>query len=322
MKKVLIQKRAVGVQRVLLEKNPEPLLLIDPDGRVVDMNGAWDEMSGMEYDTLAGTLFSDCFTDPEKAQEVYKNMFINGSVKDTGLVLYTKKGKLIDVIVSGAIYENEEGNVSGALVMVRDKGMQKKFDGQTAHLAAIVTSSDDAIISKSLEGTILTWNKGAEKTFGYLAEEAIGKHISILIPPYLVDEEERILEKVKSGEHLQQHEILRKRKDGVNIHVSITVSPIKDNSGNIIGVSTVERDITAQKRFENELIEARRNAEQATELAEEAVRSKQQFLSNMSHEIRTPLNAIIGFTKVVLKTELSEKQKEYLDAIKISGDAL
>ena len=118
-------------------------------------------------------------------------------------------------------------------------------------LAAIVASSDDAIISKDLNGTIITWNNGAERIFGYVAEEAIGKPISILIPPDRENEEPFIIERIRRGERVDHYDTIRVRKDGNLVHISLTVSPIKDASGRVIGASKIARDVTERKRQEN-----------------------------------------------------------------------
>ena len=201
-----------NLARILIEASHDPLFTINPSGKITDLNNASANITGLSRDELIGTDFFDYFTEPDKAREVYKEVFSKGFVTDYPLTI--RDHKLTDVLFNGSVF--------------------------------------------------------------------------------------------------------------------------KDETGNVVGVVVVARDITDQKRIENELIEAKIFAELATEIAEEtqkraenamhiaenAVKSKQQFLSNMSHEIRTPMNAIIGFTKVVLKTELTAKQREYLSAIKISGDAL
>jgi PAS domain S-box-containing protein len=201
-----------NLARILIEASNDPLFTINPCGKIMDLNNASANITGLSREKLIGTDFFDYFTEPHKAREVYKEVFSKGFVADYPLTI--RDHKLTDVLFNGSVY--------------------------------------------------------------------------------------------------------------------------KDESGNVLGVVVVARDITDQKRIENELIEAKVFAELATEIAEltqkraenamhtaeSAVKSKQQFLSNMSHEIRTPMNAIIGFTKVVLKTELTAKQREYLSAIKISGDAL
>ena len=127
--------------------------------------------------------------------------------------------------------------------------LQRKY--ALAHrLAAIVESSDDAIVSKDLEGIIATWNKGAERIFGYAAEEVIGKPISILIPADRQNEEPFILERIRQGERIDHYDTVRMRKDGSLIDISLNISPIKDEQGSIIGASKIARDVTDRKRQE------------------------------------------------------------------------
>lgn len=127
----------------------------------------------------------------------------------------------------------------------------KGSEGIADRLAAIVASSDDAIISKDLNGTIVTWNNGAERIFGYAAEEAIGKSISILIPPDRENEEPFIIERIRRGERVEHYDTIRVRKDGNLVHISLSVSPIKDATGRVIGASKIARDVTERKRQEN-----------------------------------------------------------------------
>ena len=198
----------------LIEASRDPLVTINTEGKITDMNQATANIIGMTRSELTGTDFFDYFTEPQKAREVYQEVFAKGSVADSPLTLRHKDGKLTDVLFNGSVYKDDRGNVLGVVIVARDVTEQKK------------------IATELLEA----------KVFAELA------------------------------------------------------------------TSFAE--------------EAKAKAESATIIAENAVKSKQQFLSNMSHEIRTPMNAIIGFTKVVLKTELTLKQKEYLSAIKVSGDAL
>jgi PAS domain S-box-containing protein len=200
--------------RSLIEASLDPLVTISTAGKIMDMNQALANITGITRIKLTGTDFFDYFTEPQKAREVYQEVFAKGSVADFPLTLRHNKGKLTDVLFNGSIFKDELGNVMGVVIVARDVTEQKR------------------IASELVEAKVF-------------AEFATA-----------------IAESAKS------------------------------------------------------------KAETAVRTAEDAVKAKQQFLSNMSHEIRTPMNAIIGFTKVVLKTELSEKQKEYLQAIKLSGDAL
>ncbi|MBA3664173.1 MAG: PAS domain S-box protein [Bacteroidetes bacterium] len=305
--------------RALLELNLDPLIIINKKGEITEVNEAAVLITAASRVTLMGSRLADYFRDPARVDEIIKDLWKKESVENITLEL-NKEQLASEVLLKGMVTQHSEN--SEAVIILHDFTWHKQTEEQTAHLAAIVTSSNDAIISKNLEGVITVWNKSAEKIFGYTAQEAIGKNVSMIIPANKIEEENKIIERINNGEYIEQYETQRKRKDGKIISVAVSTSPIKDSAGNIKAISKIAREITQQKRFEQELIEARRNAERDKRLAEEAVEAKQQFLSNMSHEIRTPLNAIIGFTKVVLKSNLDEKQKEYLNAIKVSGDAL
>ncbi|MCD6019648.1 MAG: sensor hybrid histidine kinase [Bacteroidetes bacterium] len=207
--------------RSLIEASRDPLVTININGKITDMNQATANITGISREKLTNTDFFDYFTEPQKAREVYQEVFAKGSVADSPLTLRHKNGKLTDVLFNGSVYRDNKGKVLGVVIVARDVTEQKK----------IATELTEAKVFAELSQGI--------------AEEAQSK---------------------------------------------------------------------AEKATEI--------AEKATVIAEDAVKAKQMFLSNMSHEIRTPMNAIIGFTKVVLKTDLTEKQKEYLSAIKVSGDAL
>jgi PAS domain S-box-containing protein len=200
--------------RSLIEASLDPLVTINIEGKITDMNQATIDITGISREDLTGTDFFDYFTEPQMAREVYQGVFAKGSVADSPLTLRHKEGKLTDVLFNGSVYKDDAGAVLGVVIVARDVTEQK-------------------LIAKELTEAIVF----AELATG-IAEEAKSK------------------------------------------------------------------------------------AESATKIAEDAVKAKQQFLSNMSHEIRTPMNAIIGFTKVVLKTDLTAKQREYLNAIKLSGNSL
>ncbi len=211
MNKAIISQESMYA-RSLIEASLDPLFIVNPEGKITDMNNASISVTGVSRENLVGTDFFDYFTEPDKAREGYQQVFAKGFVADYPLTI--RDHKLTDVLFNGSVYKDEQGNVLGTLIVARDITEQKKIEKEYA----------EAVVF-------------AELATGF-AEEA------------------------------------------------------------------------------------KRKAESATRIAEDAVKAKQQFLSNMSHEIRTPMNAIIGFTKVVLKTELTAKQKEYLTAIKMSGDAL
>ena len=175
---------------------------------------------------------------------------------------------------------------------------RKKGDEALARLAAIVTYSEDAIISKDRAGVITSLNRGAQNLFGYTAEEAIGRPVTMLIPRSHIDEEPEILWRIKRGEVVEHYETVRKRKDGSLVAISLTVSPIRDPSGAVIGASEVARNISERKRLEREL------KNRVGELAA-ADRSKSDFLAMLSHELRSPLNAIRGWVTLLQRPDVS-----------------
>ncbi len=192
--------------------------------------------------------------------------------------------------------------------------------GRNAHelLAAIVDSSDDAIISKSLEGIITSWNRSAERIFGYTAAEAIGLPILIIIPTDRLDEEPRILERLRRGERVDHFETVRRRKDGTLVDISVTISPIRDSTGKVVGASKVARDITERKEAQRLAQRASLELQRANERLKEVDRLKSDFLASMSHELRTPLNSIIGFTGLLrqqIPGPLNAEQLKQLDMV-------
>jgi len=159
-----------------------------------------------------------------------------------------------------------------------DIAERRKADEVNARLAAIVASSDDAIISKSLDGVITSWNRGAERLFGYTAEEAIGQPVTMLIPPERFNEEPTILGRIRRGEPIDHYETVRRRKDGELVDISLSVSPIVNCEGVVVGASKIARDITERKR--------------AVEALRETDRRKNEFLATLAHELRNPLAPI------------------------------
>ena len=183
-----------------------------------------------------------------------------------------------------------------------------KVDEQalTGWLEAIIESADDAIISKTLDGTLTSWNKAAENIFGYTADEAVGQSVLMLIPEHLRDEEKMILSKIRAGDRIEHYQTTRRAKSGRLIDVSLTVSPIKGADGKVIGASKILRDVTMQKRIEAERDALLSREKSAREQAESASRAKDEFLGLLSHELRTPLNSILGWTRILSTHNLDE----------------
>lgn len=211
--------------------------------------------------------------------------------------------------------------VRQVLIVVENVTLTRELESKVAQrtaelegLGAIVNSSGDAIIGETPHGVITSWNPGAERIFGYPASEAIGRQGDFFVPQDLVENERRALESTAQSGHVQNYESQRQRGDGKVIPVSVTLSPVRGESG-IRGVATISRDITERKAAEKELLAAR-------EAALEASRLKSEFLATMSHEIRTPLNAVIGLTSLMMDTPLSEGQRQYAQGVKGAGEVL
>ena len=173
---------------------------------------------------------------------------------------------------------DSNGRIVGGINMLLDITERKRAEETRARLAAIVESSDDAIVSKDLNGVIASWNKGAERIFGYTAAEAVGRSIMMLIPPDRHDEEPEILGRIRRGERIDHYETVRRRKDGTLLDVSLTVSPVMDGQGKVVGASKIARDITAQRAL---------------------ARQRDAFIGVAAHELRTPVTGIKGYTQLL-----------------------
>ncbi len=202
----------------------------------------------------------------------------------------TKNGDLIDVSLTISPIRGQDGRIIGASHVARNITDRMRLDRQLRQLAAIVESSDDAIIGKTLEGRILTWNSGAESVYGYPAAEAIGQSMTFLLPPDRTDEETEILERIGRGERVAHFETVRRTKNGGLIEVSLTISPIRDEGGRIIGASHVARNITERKRFEEQL----RHTQKLESLG--------VLAGGVAHDFNNLLTGILGNTSLALDT--------------------
>jgi PAS domain S-box-containing protein len=208
------------------------------------------------------------------------------------LVIGREDGSRVTVLAHAHPIRDASGQILGALNILMDVTEHRLALEGSRRLAAIVQFSDDAIVSKSLDGTIRSWNPAAERMFGWRADEVIGRSIRLIIPPDRSAEEDEVLARVRRGESIEHYETVRVRKDGTFLDISLTVSPIKDPDGRIVGASKIARDITDRKRAEHAL--------------READRQKDEFLATLGHELRNPLAPIANAVEI-LKLDVADR---------------
>ena len=309
--------RALVIMRATLDATTDAILVTDEKDNVIDFNNKYIDIWKIPREVGEGRTASEVrelaiqsFADPQKVIARIEEIVATG--EEAFDVLELKDGRIFERFSKVLTVD---GQSSGRVWSFRDV-TERHLAEITAHrLAAIVASSDDAIIGNDLSSIITSWNFGAERIFGYTADEMIGSSIVQLIPPDRQEEETEVLSRIRRGEHCDHFETIRLAKDGRQLNVSVTVSPIKDSTGDVVGASTIVRDITGRKRAEQKL----RHAEEAAEAANMA---KSQFLANMSHEIRTPMNGVIGMTGLLLDGDLDPQQREFGEIIRASADAL
>jgi PAS domain S-box-containing protein len=274
-------QRAEGKERtsreqllITLRSIGDAVISTDQRGRVTFMNEVAQGLTGWTLVDARGRELREVFhiVNQETRREVESpvaKVLSSGAI--VGLanhtVLIAKDGREIPIDDSGAPIKDGEGNITGVVLVFRNITERQQAEEVRNRLARIVESSDDAIIGKNLDGIITSWNASAERLYGYTAEEVVGRSISILVPPDRPDEIPNILSSLQRGEKIQQYETVRVRKDGGVLEVSLTISPIKNAAGAIIGASTIARDITETKRIARALRESEARLKQALEAA-------------------------------------------------------
>lgn len=301
-----VLRESESLYRGLFDRVPVGLVRTNAEGRFLDANPALVEMFGFpNREALFAVNMNDLYVDPQERQRALALANRVGSVNGLDLQFRRKDGAPIWVRVNGRAVRDASGQVvhyEGAMLDITDRRRAEEVRHQ---LAAIVESTDDAIIGETLEGVILSWNAGAERIYGYPAAEVVGRPISLLAPSDRMEELPKILDRIKRGEGIEHYETVRVRKDGRRIDVALTISPIRGAAGKIVGASTIAREITQQKQAENAIHALNRELEervyQRTTQLEEANKELEAFAYTVAHDLRAPLITIGGFSQVLLE---------------------
>jgi len=229
-------------------------------------------------------------------------------------VLVSRNGREIPITARIHPIVDEANKVSGIVAVFSDASEKRQSQEGVRRLATIVECSEDAIISKSLDGVILSWNRGAERLYGYSAAEAIGQNIALVVPPDSRDELREMLQRIRRGERVEHCEVVLLRKDGVRFHALASISPLKNERGEVIGASSIIRDITERKRAEEAVWSLNRELQRrVTERTSELLASNRELEAlaySVSHDLRAPLRRISSFL-----TLLRKKTQSQLDAL-------
>ncbi|MBO0858984.1 MAG: PAS domain S-box protein [Chloracidobacterium sp.] len=312
-------RRSQFYMRTLIESLPQLIWTCRPDGECDYLSPQWVRYTGVpESEQLGYGWLNQLHPDDRgPALEAWEVAIEWKSAFDTEYRIHSADGNYRWFKARARPLRSAEGEIFkwfGSNTDIEDQkrveASLRESEAAEAYIAAIVESSDDAIISSDLQGAIRSWNHGAEKLYGYTEAEAIGEQISMLIPPGNRHEESLILGRIGKGERISHYETIRRRKDGTDIDVSLTASPVKNQAGDVIGMSKTARDITWRKSAESERERLLARESEARADAEEANRLKDEFLATISHELRSPLNAILGWARLLRDPSVREEQLE------------
>jgi PAS domain S-box-containing protein len=252
------EREAQSRYQALIEASAQIVWTTDPNGTVVEDSPSWRSFTGQTYEQWKGFGGLEAVhpDDRERVSDLWRRAVAERAALETEYRIRHISGDWRWTTVRAVPVLDADGSIREWVGMNIDITVRKQGEEARARLAAIVESSDDAIVSKDLTGVITSWNKSAERLFGYTAQEAVGNSVTLLIPPDRFDEEPAILDRVRRGERIDHYETVRRRKDGTLLDVSLTVSPVTDSQGRVVGASKIARDITGRKRAENRLRES------------------------------------------------------------------
>jgi PAS domain S-box-containing protein len=310
--------------RRVFEAAKDGILILDAVTlKITDANPFMTELLGYRHSEFLGKQLWEIglFRDKAASKAAFHELQLTGYLRYEDLPLESRSGVKREVEFVSNVYDEDGRSVIQC--NIRDITERRMEEAIRERLAAIVKSSDDAIISKDLNGIITTWNSAAEKMFGYLKEEIVGKPVALIVPPNRHAEESTILARVLRGESVYHFETARIRKDGTAIDVAVTISPIRDDDGKIIGASKIARDISELKRAIRDIRDLNAELEQRvvdrTAQLEAANRELEAFSYSVSHDLRAPLRHINGFSGALLEDygdSLDDIGKDYLRQVR------
>jgi PAS domain S-box-containing protein len=302
----------------IVESSDDAITTLAPDLRVTYWNRGAERLFGYTAAETIGEPFLEKIPPELRAQArgvVDHQMAHPDEVVRFEGPLPRKDGTTVEVSTVCVAIRDAEGKVVAMSSIQRDLTERKREERKAALLAAIVNASQDSIMNVSSEGKILFWNPGAEKAYGYTAEEAVGKSIDLFVAPEELEETTaRTRRVVETGEGVSWEQNAL-RRDGSRFISAVNIFPMRDESGRITSVAGIGRDITALKETERALVAAREAALAASE-------AKSEFLSSMSHEIRTPMTAILGMAELLGESQLNAEQRRYIEILCNNGNSL
>jgi len=287
----------------IVASSDDPIISKDLNGTIMSWNEAATRVFGYGVDEIVGQSILRLIP-PELHHEeamILSKLRAGERIDHFETVRVKKSGEKFPVSVTISPVKDAGGRVIGASKIAHDLSDRRKNAESRFQLAAIVDSADDAIISKDLNGIVKSWNEAAYRIFGYTSEEMVGQPILRLIPPDLHYEEDEILRKLRAGERIDHYETIRRKKNGENIEVSVTISPIRDETGRVIGASKIARDISDRKRIERLLIQA------------EKLAATGRMAAAIAHEINNPLESLMNLIFLARQTSANDgKTNTYL----------
>jgi len=295
--------------RTTLESIGDAVISTDARGHVVFVNPIAQSLLGLPEGDIVGRHLDQVFQvvnefDRAKVESpvtrVLRESRIVGLANHT--ILIAKDGTEIPIDDSGAPIRDESGAIQGTVLVFRDVTARRRADETSRLLSSVVESSDDAIYSKDLNGIVTSWNRGAERIFGFSAREMIGQSILAIFPPGQSDELATILNHVRRGERIEHYQAIRRTKPGELLNVSLTISPMQDPLGRISGASTISRDITAQVRSADRLAQLNADLRRSNEILALTNQDLEHFAFIASHDLQEPLRMITAYSQLLIKS--------------------